>query len=115
MRETDGPRKISTNAVLCKGRVQYNRWHVVVKAHAECAVDGYVVCTGAPAVRAMDGVSWMGSMLLIPLHNLCSIGLDHHIQHFHAADSHSFTHVAHKERRIECRIENGLEKQCQDT
>lgn len=93
--------KTSTNAVLRKGRVQYNRWHIVpridLKVHTECAVDGYVVCTGAPAVRGIDGVSWTGSMPLIPLLNLRSIGLDHHIQHFYTADSHSFTHVAHRE------------------
>lgn len=101
--------------MLRKGRVQYNRWHIVprtdLKAHTECAVDGYVVCTGAPAVRGMDGVSWTGSMPLIPLRNLCGIGLDHHIQHFHAADSYSFTHVAHRKRSIKFRTERGIEKE----
>lgn len=95
--------------------MQYNRWHIVprtdLKAHTECAVDGYVMCTGAPAVRGMDGVSWTGSMPLIPLRNLCGIGLDHHIQHFHAADSYSFTHVAHRKRTIKFRMERGIEKE----
>ncbi len=104
--------------MLRKGRVQYNRWHVIpridLKVHTECAVDGYVVCTGAPAVRGIDGVSWTGSMLLIPLLNLCSIGLDHHIQHFYAADSHSFTHVHGLiERCNEFSMERVLEKAMQ--
>lgn len=53
----EGARETSTNAVLCSGGMQYNRWHVVqridLNVHIECAVDGYVVCTGARGAWAV--------------------------------------------------------------